>query len=235
MKYASNYLHEPPIVHLERRIRRHYEARDLAISYLTFRAHAAKMAELARHGSKTLPERLEAIKPTFFDQHVAKFPSLLSRKERQTARRNRQLLEELERAQLCCEACKLPVPKPLLHLLIDADIHIANFERMLIDHADADLARKRSCVRAGSARHKGFRTLQRLAVRFLRTKAPCTGWKTKKHAAEVLYPHLLKCAIDHELSVSRVKETIEHNVLEQLRKNPRARETFERYRCARRR
>jgi hypothetical protein len=219
----SNFL--TPIHPVEQKIRCHYDRLGLPVPFEEFRAHATAAAQTTN--ASTVIEHLALPSPSFFATHVEPTQPQLTRLHKKRARRNAELLAELEPALINCMAARRMTPKPLLSLLNEAlrfcDVHDAHVAR----YAQEDEAAKRRCVRGGHERHRNHRRLLCMAIRFLRTMARASSWKSKTHAADTIGPHLCLLGIKHKLKVSESEETWAHNVLKLMRTNPRADQAFQ--------
>ena len=217
-----------PIHAVEQEIRRRYERLGFRLPFAELRAHA--VAAVAPINSSLMLAHLAELNPSFFETRIHPKQIQLGPRRAQQARRTAELLAELERALIHCMAAKKPLPKPLANLLSEAlgccDVHDAHAAR----HVQEEGAAKRHCVRGGYLRHRDYRRVQRLTLRFLRTKAPAGRWRSKKHAAYTIAEHLGPLVTKHDLKISPVEETLAHNVLKLMRRVPGAADAFERHR-----
>jgi len=215
---------------IKQEIRQRYAELALVPSFAELLCHAA-----AKQRNGDMPSALATslIPPGFFERHVDR---TLAKRTRVKAAANRlaAMVAELEHAAVYCLLAEFPVAMPLNSVLDNAWMHCRRFDEIRASHEQAAQSRKLACRKGGHKRHNDFRRLQRLAIRFLRTKAPLDGWMSKVHAAESLCPHLSELAIKYRLSVSKCEQTIVDNVVKLTRTDPRAKEAFERHRSPRR-
>lgn len=121
-----------------------------------------------------------------------------------------------------------------MNVLEDAFAHCSTHDELLAQYAKEDEAARRRCKRGGQARHRNHRRIQLLTIRFLRTMAPASLWKSKVQAAEMIGPHLCMLAMKYKFAVSYSEETWVRNVGTMLRADPRAAQIFLRHCTSRR-
>lgn len=211
-----------PIREVEEKVRRRYERLNLRLSFEGFRACAAAAAQsIIATTTKGFSAQPNPSLPRNFINQGAE-------RGRQ-ARRSKELLLELEYALFHCMVARLPTPKPLLTVLNEALRHCAVHDAHLARHAKEDEASRLRCARGGQARHRDHRRIQCLTIRFLRTKAPASMWKSKSHAAETIGLHLCMLGIKNGFAVSKSEETWARNVGKMIRTDSRAAEIFQRH------
>lgn len=223
MRHLANCNALFPVHDVEQEIRRRFDRLAPKLTFEEFRARAAVPTPLV---IETASPRLSAESSQHSAGHCIELDST-----RKHQVRCAELLFELERALLLCIAAKAPTPKPLLTLLNEALGHCASHDAHLARYAKEDEAAKRHCSMGGRARHRDHRRIQRLTVRFLRTKAPAGLWKSKADAADSIAPHLCMLGRKYGFAVSSSETTWARNVGKMIRADSRAAQIFQRH-CA---